>query len=331
MKYRTLTGTGLKISRFSLGTMMFGGQTGEAESLEMICYAIDNGITSIDTADMYNLGVTEEIVGKAIAGIRDKVVLATKLGGRMSDDPNDAGLSRHHVIKACDDSLRRLGTDYIDIYYLHFPDYSTPLAETLEATTQLVRDGKVRYVAVSNFASWQVVQCQWLAEKHHFIAPVCNQVVYNLLQRDIEGELLACLKTQNVGLTIYNPLAGGMLTGKHKRGEPQGDNRFNTSQGSGARTLGEVYYERYWTEAIFNAVDKFAEIAAGAGISLTELAFRWCISQNQIDSILIGASRTSQLAENITHLDKPILSQDILTACDNVYTELQGVTFKYNR
>ena len=275
MNYRTLTGTGLKISRFSLGTMMYGGQTGEAESLEMIRYAIEHGITSIDTADMYNLGVTEEIVGKAIKDVRAEIILATKLGGRMSEDPNDAGLSRKHVIKACDDSLRRLGTDYLDIYYLHFPDYTTPVEETLEATTRLVQQGKVRYVAVSNFAAWQVVQCQWVAEKNHFIAPVCNQVVYNLLQRDIERELLDCLKTQKVGLTVYNPLAGGMLTGKHKRGEPQGDNRFNTSQGSGARTLGEVYYERYWTDSIFEAVEKLTEIAASAGISLTELAIRW--------------------------------------------------------
>ncbi len=331
MNYRTLTGTGLKISRFSLGTMMYGGQTGEAESLEMIRYAIEHGITSIDTADMYNLGVTEEIVGKAIKDVRAEIILATKLGGRMSEDPNDAGLSRQHVIKACDDSLRRLGTDYLDIYYLHFPDYTTPVEETLEATTRLVQQGKVRYVAVSNFAAWQVVQCQWVAEKNHFIAPVCNQVVYNLLQRDIERELLDCLKTQKVGLTVYNPLAGGMLTGKHKRGEPQGDNRFNTSQGSGARTLGEVYYERYWTDSIFEAVEKITEIAASAGISLTELAIRWCISQDQIDSILIGASRTSQLAENITHLNKPKLSSDILAACDQVYNDLQGIGFKYNR
>lgn len=331
MDYRVMAGTGLKISRFSLGTMMYGGQTGEAESLEMIRYAIDHGITSIDTADIYNTGVTEEIVGKAIKGQRGGLVLASKLGGRMGPDPNDAGLSRLHVLKACEDSLRRLGTDYLDIYYLHWPDYGTPLEETLEATTQLVRSGKVRYVAVSNYASWQVVQAQWIAEKNHFIAPVCNQVVYNLLQRDIERELMPCLKTQKVGLAIYNPLAGGMLTGRHKRGTPQGVNRFNTPQSSGSRTLGDIYYERYWTEANFNAIDGYAQVALQEGIPLTELAIRWCISQQQVDSILIGSSRKEQLQENVSLLEKPALSPETLSACDKVYDELHGIRFKYNR
>lgn len=331
MEDRIMAGTGLRISRFSLGTMMYGGQTGEAESLEQIRYAIDHGITSIDTADIYNNGITEEIVGKAIAGRRAGLILASKLAGRMGPGPNDAGLSRLHVLKACEDSLRRLGTDYLDIYYLHWPDYSTPLEETLEATTQLVRSGKVRYVALSNFASWQVVQTQWIAERSHFIAPVCNQVVYNLLQRDIERELIPCLKAQKVGLTIYNPLGGGMLTGKHKRGTPEGINRFNTPQASGARTLGDIYYERYWTEANFNAVDGYAKVAAEAGIPLIELALRWCISQPAVDSILLGASRTAQLQENLALLDKPALSPETLAACDKVYDELHGIRFKYNR
>lgn len=331
MDYRVMAGTGLRISRFSLGTMMYGGQTGEAESLEMIRYAIEHGITSIDTADIYNNGVTEMIVGKAIQGIRDQIVLASKLGGRMGPGPNDLGLSRLHVLKACEDSLRRLGTDYLDILYLHWPDNATPLEETLEATTRLVDSGKVRYVAVSNFASWQIVQAQWVAERNHFTAPVCNQVVYNLLQRDVERELLPCLKAQKVGLTIYNPLGGGMLTGKHKRGTPQGVNRFNTPQESGARTLGDIYYERYWTEANFKAIDGYTQIADQEGISLIELAMRWCISQQQVDSILIGASRKEQLQENISLLEKPILGKQTLAACDTVYSELHGIRFKYNR
>jgi len=331
MDYRTLTGTGLKVPRFSLGTMMFGGQTSEADSLSMIRYAIDHGLNFIDTADLYNTGVTETIVGKAIEGIRDQVILVSKFGGKMGPGPNDAGFSRLHTLKACDDSLKRLKTDYIDIYYLHWPDYTCPLEETLEATTQLVKSGKVRYVAVSNYASWQVVKALWVSEKNHFIAPVCNQVVYNLLQRDIERELVPCLKELRVGLAIYNPLGGGLLTGKHQRGVPQGVNRFNTDQASGANTLGKLYFERYWTDANFDAVDGYRAVADQEGISLVELAMRWVISQQHVDTILIGASRIEQLQQNITLLDKPALSQEVLAACDAVYQELSGIGFKYNR
>lgn len=331
MEYRTLTGTRLKVPRFSLGTMMFGGQTNEADSLDMIRFALDSGLHFIDTADLYNTGVTETIVGKAIEGIRDQVVLVSKFGGKMGPGPNDMGFSRLHTIKACEDSLRRLKTDYLDIYYLHWPDYQCPLEETLEATTQLVRSGKVRYVAVSNFASWQVVKARWISEKNHFVAPVCNQVVYNLLQRDIERELVPCLKDQKVGLAIYNPLGGGLLTGKHQRGQPQGVNRFNTDQLSGTATLGKVYFERYWTDANFDAIDGYSAIAKQAGISLVELAMRWMISQHHVDTILIGASKKEQLLQNISLLDKPDLDAELLAACDAVYSKLAGIRFKYNR
>lgn len=331
MNDRIMTGTGLKVSRFSLGTMMFGGQTNEEDSIEMIRFAIEHGVTSIDTADLYNTGVTETIVGKALKGIREQIVLATKFGGKMGQGPNDGGFSRLHVVKACDDSLRRLNTDYIDVYYLHWPDYTCPMEETLEATTQLVKSGKVRYIAVSNFASWQVTKAQWISEKNHFVAPICNQVVYNLLQRDIERELVPCLKDAVVGLAIYNPLAGGLLTGKHQRGMPQGVNRFNTNQGSGAKTLGEVYFDRYWTEENFVAVDEYTAIAKNEGISLVELAIRWCISQHHVDTILIGASKKEQLQQNVVALDKPDLSEATLTACDQVYQKLTGNRFKYNR
>lgn len=331
MEYRTLTGTGLRVPRFSLGTMMFGGQTNEADSLDMIRFALDSGLDFIDTADLYNTGVTETIVGKAIEGIRDQVILVSKFGGKMGPGPNDMGFSRLHTIKACEDSLRRLKTDYIDIYYLHWPDYQCPLEETLEATTQLIRSGKVRYVAVSNFASWQVVKAKWISEKNHFSAPVCNQVVYNLLQRDIERELVPCLKDQKVGLAIYNPLGGGLLTGKHQRGQPQGVNRFNTDQLSGTATLGQLYFERYWTDANFDAVDGYSAIAKQAGISLVELAMRWMISQHHVDTILIGASKKEQLQQNISLLDKPDLDAEVLAACDAVYAKLAGIRFKYNR
>ena len=331
MEYRTLTGTGLKVSRFSLGTMMFGGQTNEADSLDMIRFAIDSGVDFIDTADLYNTGVSETIVGKAIEGIRDRIVLVTKFGGKMGPGPNDQGFSRLHTIKACEDSLQRLKTDYIDIYYLHWPDYQCPLEETLEATTQLVQSGKVRYIAVSNFASWQVVKAKWISENNHFVAPVCNQVVYNLLQRDIERELVPCLKDQKVGLAIFNPLGGGLLTGKHQRGQPQGVNRFNSDQPSGAATLGQLYFERYWTDANFDAIDGYSAIAKQAGISLVELAMRWMISQHHVDTILIGASKKEQLYQNISLLDKPDLDAEVLAACDAVYAKLAGIRFKYNR
>ena len=331
MNYRALTGTGLKIPRLSLGTMMFGGQTDEADSLGMIHYALDQGINVIDTADVYNNGVTESIVGKAIEGLRDKVILVTKFGASMGSGPNDSGLSRFHTIQACENSLRRLKTDYIDIYYMHWPDDSCPLDETLEATTQLVKSGKVRYIAVSNFASWQVCKSLWLSEKNHYIAPICNQVVYNLLQRDIERELLPCLRDLNVGLAVFNPLAGGLLTGKHQRGIPQGTNRFSIGQKSGAASLGKVYSDRYWTEANFNAIDSYTKIADQEGITLLELSLRWIISQSQIDMILVGASKKDQLKQNIDLLDKPILSTEVLKACDQVYQELVGIRFKYNR
>lgn len=331
MEFRTLTGTGLKVPRFSLGTMMFGGQTSEADSIDMIHFAIEHGLNFIDTADLYNTGATETIVGKALDGMRSQVILVSKFGGKMGPGPNDVGFSRLHTIKACEDSLKRLNTDYLDIYYLHWPDYSCPLEETLEATTQLVKSGKVRYVAVSNFASWQVVKAQWISEKNHFVAPVCNQVVYNLLQRDIERELVSCLKDARVGLAIYNPLGGGLLTGKHQRGIPQGVNRFSIDQPSGAATLGKIYSDRYWNEANFDAIDGYAAIAQSEGISMVELSMRWCISQHHVDTILIGASKKEQLVQNISLLDKPDLSAETLASCDAVYQKLAGIRFKYNR
>lgn len=322
MKYNKLPGTSLLVSQISLGTMMFGGQTHEQDSLAILDYAHGAGINFWDTANMYTQGESERIVGKALKGRREDILLATKVFHPMGEKINDQGLSRRAILSAAEASLRRLDTDYIDLYYLHAPDYDTGLEETLETMTGLVRAGKVRYVGISNYAAWQIADVLALCDKRGYVPPVITQNVYNLITRGVETELMPFMKAHNLGMAVYNPFAGGILTGKHQAGKPAGDTRFATN---------EIYYQRYWSQENFRAVDRLADIAQKAGISLVELSMKWCLSRPGVVSVISGVSRLSQLEQNIAAAEGDPLGQDTLEACDGVWLSLAGTRFQYNR
>ncbi len=323
MKYQTLTGTGTTVSRVCLGTMTFGAQASESESIQMIHRALDVGVNFIDTADAYGDGISETVVGKALKGKRDGVVLASKVRNQVGEHKlKDVGLTRWHILRGVEASLKRLNTDCLDICYLHQPDYDTPLEESLAAFDQLVRQGKVIYVGLSNYAAWQACRALWICDKRNLHAPVVNQCVYNLLTRGIEQEFLPFCRDLNMGLTVYNPLAAGLLTGKHNRASlPTEGTRFQ---------LSESYYERYWMDANFDAVAELTEIAEQAGKKLLELAFQWLAAQDVVDSIIVGASRMAHLEQNLSIWDGE-LDGDTLEACDRVWQKIKGNSFQYNR
>lgn len=324
MERKLLTGTGIYVSPLCLGTMTFGGQVTEENACEMVDYAFDNGINFIDTADAYAAGECERIVGRAVKNKRDKVILVTKIGYPLKpgEDQNNAGLSRAHIMKGVEASLRRLDTDYIDVYLMHCPIYENPLDETLDAMTTLVRSGKVRYVGVSNQAAWQICEEIEYCKSRSYIAPVLTQNGYNMISRGIEQELVPFIKKYKVGLMIYNPIAGGLLSGKHKFGEPTKNTRFDGNK---------MYIDRFWNEENFKAIGRLTAIAEKGGMNLLELAMRWCVSQQHVDSILIGASRIEQLRQNIELAGHGPLGGEILRECDDVWEIISGRRFKYNR
>lgn len=322
MKYNRIKGTNLDISQINLGTMMFGGQTSEVDSLSIMDYAFDAGINLFDTANIYNNGESERVVGKGIKARRDKIILASKVGYPMGGDLQDAGLKKDYIIKSLDASLGRLNTDYVDIYYLHAPDYNTPIEETLEGIEQILKSGKAKHYGVSNFAAWQIAELMAACDTFNIAKPVITQNVYNPITRGIETELIPYLKTKDMALTVYNPIAAGLLAGKHKPGQPADNTRFSNS---------EVYYNRYWSDASFKAIDKLIEIGNSNDLSILELAMNWCASQDQVTSIISGVSRLSQLEQNIQALKIEPLSDEIMKQCDEVWLELTGNRFGYNR
>jgi aryl-alcohol dehydrogenase-like predicted oxidoreductase len=323
MEYRILSPTGLKVWRISFGTMTFGSQTDEVTACRMIDRCLEAGINFFDTANIYNQGQAETILGKALRGRRQNVILATKVRGKMEAAPEETGLSPAAIHKAIDSSLRRLQTDYVDVYYLHQPDYSVPVEETLAAMDALVRAGKVRYPAVSNYAAWQVCEIQWICERKGFRPPSVSQPMYNLLARGIEDEYLPFCKRFGVAVVPYNPLAGGLLTGKHLgQSRPLPGTRFDGNQ---------LYLDRYWQEDYIAAVEELLAVAREAGKSLLQLSLEWLLSQPAVDSMILGASRPEQLEENLRACDGPRLGKATLARCDAVWKRLRGVTPKYNR
>ena len=304
--------------RLVLGTMTFGSQLDEAESLRLIDAALDYGISFLDTANVYNMGRSEEIVAKALHGRRSRIRLATKVRGKMGDAPDDIGLSAAAINKQIDASLRRLATDYVDVYYLHMPDPATPIEETLEAMARLVDAGKVRQLACSNYAAWQVTEMQTLCRHPMKI----SQPMYNLLARGIEPEYLPMCARYGVETYIYNPLAGGLLTGKQAAAAPLPGTRFDGNQ---------MYLDRYWHPAQFAAVDELKQIAAAAGRSMISLSLSWLLHHTPITGIILGASRQSQLDANVAAANEGPLSADTLAAIDRVWAQLRGITPQYNR
>ncbi|HCR18173.1 MAG TPA: NADP-dependent oxidoreductase, partial [Candidatus Latescibacteria bacterium] len=220
MDYVNLGKHGVKVSRLCLGTMMFGGATDETESIRIIHRAMDEGINFIDTANVYNAGESERVLGKALKGRRDQAVVVTKVINPMGEGPNNQGASRFHILTEVENSLRRLDTDHIDLYILHKPDYSTPLEESLRTLDDLVRQGKVRYIGMSNYYAWQICQALWLSDVKSLASVACIQPVYNLVHRDAEVELLPFCHEHGIGVMIYSPLARGVLAGKYLAGQP---------------------------------------------------------------------------------------------------------------
>jgi len=303
--------------------MTFGSQTDEEAARRIVDRCLDAGINFLDTANVYNQGRAETILGKALKGRRPNVVLATKVRGKMGEGADESGLSRAAIHKAIDASLQRLQTDYVDVYYLHQPDDAVPIEETLAAMDELVRAGKVRWPAVSNYAAWQVCETIWIAEKNGFRPPYISQPMYNLLARGIEEEYLPFAKRFGAATVPYNPLAGGLLTGKHARERgPIPGSRFDGNK---------MYQDRYWHGDDFAAVAELRAVAREAGKTLVELALQWLLTQPHVDSIILGASRREQLEENLKACEGGKLDPPVLEKCDAVWKRLRGVTPKYNR
>jgi aryl-alcohol dehydrogenase-like predicted oxidoreductase len=321
MQTRPLGKTGLTVPRVCFGTMTFGSQVDEADAHKIIDYLLDRDLNFLDTANVYNQGESERILGRCIKGRRDRVILASKVRGKMNDKGYE-GLSRTAILRAVDDSLERLGTDYLDLCYLHNPDHSVPLDESLEALETLVKAGKIRFPALSNYASWQVTQAQWIAATRGFIPATVTQPMYNLLARGIEQEYLPMCRELGIFTCIFNPLAGGLLTGKQPKSAPIAGSRFDKNQ---------MYLDRYWHPAQFEAVDELATAARARGRSLVSVALGWLYNHSAADCLILGASRLEQLEQNLLALEDGALPADLVSQCDTVWSRLRGVTPKYNR
>ncbi len=321
MEYKILAETGLKVSEICLGTLMFGSKANEAESFEIMDYAVDCGINFFDTANAYNAGESERIIGKWLKDKRDQIILATKVGNKMGANPLDSGLSRRNIVASCDASLKRLNTDYIDIYYIHHRDPNTSLEETMEAMSGLIKAGKVRYTGISNHAAWQIADALALCDKRGYVPPVITECVYNMITRGIESELVPFLSEHKIGLAIYNPIAGGLLAGKYKAGQSRENTRFADKN----------YYDRYWSDENFVALGKLSALAAANGMSILQLAMRWCVGQKCVTSTITGVSSLSQLQQNIAAAEGEPLSDDICARCDEIWDELSGHRFQYIR
>jgi aryl-alcohol dehydrogenase-like predicted oxidoreductase len=312
------------VSEICLGTMTFGNQIDETESINLMKWAMAQGVNFIDTADLYVEGKTEEIVGKALKGVRDSVVLATKVGAwQIGPGVNDIGSSRKNIIHGIEESLRRLDTEYIDIYYIHKPDSATPIEETLRALDDLVRQGKVRYIGCSNFLAWQLCKALWTSDQHNIQRFDCIQPPYNLIVRDIEQELLPLCAAEGVGVCVFNPLAAGLLTGKHDPQKPPAEGtRFSNER------QGKVYSDRYWLPSYFEAVASIKEIAQKNDRSVAQFALGWILNNPTITSVICGANSVKQMEDNLGATETQLTDGE-LSACDKVWHRLKPSAFFY--
>ncbi|HEX4022666.1 MAG TPA: aldo/keto reductase [Acidobacteriaceae bacterium] len=322
MEYRILKQTDLKVSRLCLGTMTFGKPVEQDEANRMVDLCLDMDINFVDTANMYQLGCAETMLGHALKGRRDRVVLASKVRAKMGDDPDQSGLSKKAIFRAIEESLRRLQTDYLDLYFLHQPDYDVAIEETLEALEELVQQGKIRYPATSNYASWQVVQILGLQRLEGYTPAATSQPMYNLLSRGIEQEFLPMAKAFDVSILAYNPLAAGLLTGKHRESAITQGGRFDGNP---------MYQERYWHARIFEAIEQLKTLAERSGRSLISLAFAWLLHNTATDVVILGASNLEQLKQNIEASQEEPLADNIVHECNEVWRNLRGPIPMYNR
>ena len=323
MKTKNLGRTGLKVTELCLGTMTFGHQCDEKTSFAILDKAAERGVNFIDTADVYPVpptvdtaGRTEEIIGKWLKGRRDRFVLATKCRNKVGPDVNDEGLSRRHILKAVEDSLRRLQTDYIDLYQTHGPDAATPLDETLSALDHLVRQGKVRYLGCSNHPAYLVALALGTSQSRGWHRYDCVQPRYNLLFRDIEAELMPLCRDQGLGIISYNPLAGGFLTGRYASLEtPPEGTRFNLG------VTGKLYRDRYWQEAQLAVVRELNAFFHARGKSLAQAAIAWVLAQPGITSAILGASKPEQLEVSL-RADELTLDAEEMTRLNDAWYRL---------
>ena len=306
MEYRSLGRTGVKVSSLCLGCMMFGGKTTPADSAAIIDRALDAGINFLDTANVYSIGRSEEATGEALQrnGKRNEVVLATKVHGKMGPGPNDMNNTRRHIIEQCEGSLRRLQTDWIDLYQIHRPQSDMPIDETLRAMDDLVRSGKVRYIGTSTFAAWQLIESLWASKEYGLNRFVCEQPPYNLLDRRIERELLPMAQSYGIGTIPWSPLAGGLLTGKYSRdSQPPEDSRY-------ANIDANPMYRRRMNDAIWDVIEGLEAIAKEKGVSLSQLSLAWVMQQPGVTSPIIGPRTMEQLEDNLKAVDVTITEDD---------------------
>ncbi len=314
--------TSLTVSRLCFGAMTFAKPVDQSQATAMIDRSIEAGINFFDTANAYQSGLSETMLGHALKARRHKYVVATKVWARMGEAPDDAGLSKRAILKAVEDSLRRLQTDYIDLYYLHQPDHAIPIEESLEALHQLVQSGKVRFPASSNYAAWQVTQMQWIAKERGYTPAAVSQSMYNLIARGIEQEFTPMARHYGVSIIAYNPLAGGLLTGKHQPQSITPGTRFDDNK---------MYQDRYWHPQDFEAVSALGKIARDSGRSLISLALCWLLHHTPVSSVILGATRFDQLQQNLAAAAEGPLCADTVSACNRLWQDLRGPVPAYNR
>jgi aryl-alcohol dehydrogenase-like predicted oxidoreductase len=310
MDYRQLGRSGLRVSALTLGTMTFGGggrfalvgSTDVESARRHVDMSIDAGVNMIDTADVYSDGASEEILGRAIDGRRDDLLIATKARMAMGPGPNDAGLSRHHLIRSCEASLRRLGTDYIDLYQVHEWDGVTPMEETLRALDDLVRSGKVRYAGCSNFSGWQMSKALGVSDRLGLQRYVSQQIYYSLQSRDAEYEIVPACIDQGVGILVWSPLAGGLMSGKYRRGQqgPEGSRHLTDWNEPPVRDEEQTY----------DVIEAAVEIGEGHGVSAAQVTLAWLLGRPGVSSLIVGARTAEQLADNLGAADLELSAEE---------------------
>jgi aryl-alcohol dehydrogenase-like predicted oxidoreductase len=303
MQYRSLGNTGVQVSPLCMGTMMFGGQTSEDDSRAIIDKAIDLGINFIDTADMYNAGESEAVLGRALKGRRENIVVATKGRQKMGETPNEQGGSRLHLMQALDNSLRRLDMEHVDIYYLHAPDYHVPIDQTLRAMDDMVRSGKVRYIACSNVRAWRLCEALWTSDRLGLDRFACVQPLYNIVNRDIEVELFPLCRQHSLGVVSYSPLARGILTGKYKLGEQY-------PEGSRASRADQRMVQAELRDSSIEVAARLNEYCQDKGVAASQFALAWCLANPQLTSIIIGPRTMHHFDDNVGCLDVEVTQAD---------------------
>lgn len=328
MEMRFLGNSGLQVSALSFGTMTFGGagrharvgNTDVDEARRIIDLCLDAGINLFDTADVYSEGRSEEVLGQAMKGKRDRIVLATKVFGRMGQGPNDIGLSRAHIVRACEDSLRRLDTDYIDLYQAHGFDALTPLDETLAAFDDLIRAGKVRYIGCSNYSGWHLMKALCISDQRGLARYVSQQVYYSLVGRDLERELVPLALDQNLGILVWSPLAAGFLSGKYRRGEagPSETHRWSWQDDPPMQMSQDQAYD---------VVETVIDIARERDVTPTQVSLNWLLRKPGVTSVIFGARTIEQLQDNLNTADWQ-LTDDEMERLDRV-SELPTPPYPY--